>query len=104
MTSKIDRHVEKAGKDSLVHPPLSPPAISTLHEGHSDLASHFVLGEDELRDRQLDRSNSIARQSSSDGWGKKASWVMGHVGLPEATVIPTLRGHDPLKFAFPYLC
>jgi hypothetical protein len=38
-----------------------------LHEGHSDLASHFVLGEDELRDRQLDQSNSIACQSSSRG-------------------------------------
>jgi hypothetical protein len=50
-----------------VHPRLSPPAISTLREGHSDLASHFVLGEGELRDRQLDQSNSIARQSSSHG-------------------------------------
>ena len=60
-------------KDSLVHPPLSPPAISTLHEDRFDLVSHFARCEDELRDRQPDQSNSVARQFSNHGLGEK-SW------------------------------
>jgi hypothetical protein len=67
MASKVDHHVGGSRKDSLVHLQLSPPAISTLHEGRFDLVSHFAPCEDELRDRQLDQSNSVARQFSSHG-------------------------------------
>jgi hypothetical protein len=71
---KIDRHVGDEGKDSLVHLRLSLLAISTLHGGRSDLASHFVPCGGELRDRQLDQSNSVARQFTSHSSGEKASW------------------------------
>jgi hypothetical protein len=74
-----------------VHPPLSPPVISTLHEDRFDLASHFVPCEDELRDRQLDQSNSVARQFSSHGSGEKSELVMGHPVPLEATVIPASK-------------
>jgi hypothetical protein len=98
MTSKIDRHVEEAGKDSLVHPPLSPPAISTLHEDRFDLVSHFAPCEDELRDRQLDQSNSVARQVSSHGLGEKSELVMDYPVPLEATVVPTSKkGHGSLR-------
>lgn len=75
-----------------MHPRLSPPAISTLHEDHFDLVSHFAPCEDELRDRQLDQSNSVARQFSSHGLGGKKRAGNGAHPVPlEAAVIPASK-------------